>query len=568
MAAKQTTTRKKATAPLKAIPVWVDQLPRLLAVAILLLYFFIRIGFQDIPIERDEGSYAYMGHLLLQGGTPYLDFYEMKPPALFYSYALLSGLSGGDLAWMHVWMAVFLFAGGMFLFYLVRRWLDDGAAVFAVLGYAALSMMPYASGFSIQAEHMVAVFAIAGLWALTKGLQMGTRRWIILSGILLCYGLLIKQNGIFFAALAITLVPFYHRTENPTQWVGNTLRDGGWLALGAAIPVAIFAVLMIIQGNLAEFWFWNVEYPKSYTSSISWDLGKTLLTNGLNKMSADQPVFWYLGGAGLVLIWMTRIAGWKKWAVSGFLLLAMVSVSPGKRFYGHYFLHFIPALAVASSAVVFALGRWLEPVTGRLSRLVLGPALATIVLLLTIANHESYYFRPNFTKILRTTYGSNPFPESKQLADYLNKIYQPGDGLVVFGSEPQLYAYTKAEVPTRHHFMGFLLKNHKKDLEWQEEVIESVTNDPPKYAVWVQHPLSWVPVEGADQTIINWGWQLVRQKYMPIAWYDQLDNGTINVVEGDAAKNYQAQGKQYMVLVERVNQGEPGNDQPPAIPNN
>ena len=166
MSAKQ--VQKKIATPAAS---WIGKVPRYLTMGVIILFLFIRIGFRDIPIERDEGSYAYMGQLLLKGEIPYKDFYEMKPPALYYSYAVLSALSGGDISMMHVWMALFLAIGGMLLFYLVRRWLDDGAGLIATLSYMVLAMMPFASGFSIQAEHMVAVFAIAGLWALTRGLK-------------------------------------------------------------------------------------------------------------------------------------------------------------------------------------------------------------------------------------------------------------------------------------------------------------------------------------------------------------------------------------------------------------
>lgn len=492
-----------------------------------------------------------MGHLLLQGGVPYVDFYEMKPPGLFYSYALLSGLSGGDLGWMHVWMAVLLLAGGMFTFYLVRSWLDDGAGVVAALAYAALTMTSYASGFSIQAEHLVGFFAVAGLWALTRGLQSQRMPFMLLAGALLCYGLLIKQNGLFFALLSILLVGAYHFSENRSQWIRNSLRNGGWLAAGAAIPAVLFGALLIVQGNFSEFWFWNVEYPKSYTSTITWELGRTLLETGLKRMYAEQQVLWLLGGAGILLIWLSRISLWKKVAVTGFLLMAAISVTPGKRFYGHYFLHFFPALAVSAGAAVFVLGEWLGKFTGPTVRKVFAPAAAMVMLLLILAQNSPYYFSPNFTQILRQTYGSNPFPESRLLADYLSPRYEKGDGLIVFGSEPQIYAYTLAESPTRHHFMGFLLKNHPREGEWQQEVVQALTNDPPKYAVWVQHPLSWVPAQGADQMIYSWGWQFITRNYTPIAWYDQVDRRTFEVVEGERAPGYQARGENYLILLER-----------------
>ena len=41
---------------------------------------FIRIRFLAIPLERDEGEYAYAGQLMLQGIPPYRLAYNMKFP--------------------------------------------------------------------------------------------------------------------------------------------------------------------------------------------------------------------------------------------------------------------------------------------------------------------------------------------------------------------------------------------------------------------------------------------------------------------------------------------------------
>lgn len=531
---------------------WLSTSPRILAFVFLASFFLIRLHFKEIPIERDEGSYLYMGHLLNEGATPYVDFYEMKPPAIFYSYAFLDLVSGGDIETMHVIMPFLLLLGGMLLFYLVRRWTNDASATFATLAYCGLSLTAHSSGFSLQSEHFVALFAIAGLWSLTRGLQERSALSIVLAGSLLTYGLLVKQNGLFFALLAITLVPTFHLTESRPNWRRSTLIDGGWLALGALLIASLFGTLLAIQGNFNDFWFWNIEYPKAYTSTIPWDLGKQLLTTGLERMFKEQPIFWSLGAAGVFAIWLTRASLWKKWAVTGFLIAAMASVTPGIRFYGHYFLHFFPALAVASAAFVYALLQWIEPVSSQRTRLVIGLGISTLTFAFTLAHQESYYFRPNLERIMRSTYGTNPFPETKRLSQYLHTIKRAEDGVIVFGSEPQIYAYTKAQSPSRHHFMGFLLKNHPKEMEWQREVIRSLEKDPPRFAVWVQHPLSWTPAANADQTIISWGMDWVQRKYLPIAWYDQTEDGRYRAVEGEAAMSYQPQGKQYLILLERI----------------
>ena len=51
-----------------------------LAVIVVGLVLVIRIRLLGIPLERDEGEYAYAGQLMLQGNPPYKLAYNMKFP--------------------------------------------------------------------------------------------------------------------------------------------------------------------------------------------------------------------------------------------------------------------------------------------------------------------------------------------------------------------------------------------------------------------------------------------------------------------------------------------------------
>src|SRR5437016_14469074 len=60
----------------------------LLAVVIAVVVF-IRIHSLAIPLERDEGEYAYAGQLMLQGIPPYRLAYNMKFRGVCAAYALI-----------------------------------------------------------------------------------------------------------------------------------------------------------------------------------------------------------------------------------------------------------------------------------------------------------------------------------------------------------------------------------------------------------------------------------------------------------------------------------------------
>ncbi len=48
---------------------------------------WVRLRLLGLPLERDEGEYAYMAQQLLQGVLPYTEAHSMKFPGIFFVYA-------------------------------------------------------------------------------------------------------------------------------------------------------------------------------------------------------------------------------------------------------------------------------------------------------------------------------------------------------------------------------------------------------------------------------------------------------------------------------------------------
>ena len=61
----------------------------LLMGAVVLATAAIRLRLLDVPLDRDEGEYAYFGQLLLEGVPPYAAAYNLKAPGIYGAYALI-----------------------------------------------------------------------------------------------------------------------------------------------------------------------------------------------------------------------------------------------------------------------------------------------------------------------------------------------------------------------------------------------------------------------------------------------------------------------------------------------
>src|SRR5712691_1623430 len=63
---------------------------------------FARIRLLGLPLERDEGEYAYTGQLILHGVPPYRLAYSMKFPGTAGVYALLMLVFGQSTTGIHI----------------------------------------------------------------------------------------------------------------------------------------------------------------------------------------------------------------------------------------------------------------------------------------------------------------------------------------------------------------------------------------------------------------------------------------------------------------------------------
>ncbi|MBW1843620.1 MAG: glycosyltransferase family 39 protein, partial [Deltaproteobacteria bacterium] len=117
-----------------------------LALSIGLLVIAIRAPLMDLPLERDEGEYAYIAWRMALGETPYLDWFDQKPPGIFFAYRLAASLADNAVVAFRALAAVFSAVSSIALFYLVRALLGAGVGLMSALLFAFLSADPMIHG--------------------------------------------------------------------------------------------------------------------------------------------------------------------------------------------------------------------------------------------------------------------------------------------------------------------------------------------------------------------------------------------------------------------------------------
>jgi hypothetical protein len=164
---------------------------------------------------------------------------------------------------------------------------------------------------------------------------------------------------------------------------------------------------------------------------------------------------------------------------------------------------------------------------------------------------KSYYFHPNYERILRAVYGSNPFPESMEIANFINANSKPEDKIVVIGSEPQIYLYTKKSAPSRHAYFAAIVSDVPEHKQWQREFVEDVEKAEPRYLIFFNHSISLFVQPNTDQYWYTWLNKYIPEHYHLVGIADMVDGMQTNYLWKEQMANYKPSGQNIIYTYER-----------------
>ncbi|MDD5168707.1 MAG: glycosyltransferase family 39 protein, partial [Syntrophales bacterium] len=220
------------------VSIWLVCLITIITVAV------IRLRLLNIPLERDEGEYAYMGQLMLQGLTPYLMAYSMKLPGVAASYALIMSVFGKSLSGIHTGLLFVTFCTGGLVYLLARRLYDSLTGVVACATYCILALSLAVFGLAAHATHFVMLPALGGVLLLISATDKRKLVLFFLSGLLLGIAFIMKQHGIIFLVFSIFYLIIYQIKVN-TIPRRQYLQQLSIFIAGASLPFLLCCLIFL-----------------------------------------------------------------------------------------------------------------------------------------------------------------------------------------------------------------------------------------------------------------------------------------------------------------------------------
>jgi 4-amino-4-deoxy-L-arabinose transferase-like glycosyltransferase len=522
--------------------------PWLIVLFVLLLVAFIRFRLLDMPLERDEGEYAYTGQLLLQGIPPYQLAYNMKLPGTYFAYALGMAVFGQTIAGVHLTLMV---ANGLtiiFVFLLGRKLFDTTTGLVAGATFGILSVSPAVLGMAAHANHFVILFAVPATWLLWRAEESKWQGTLFVSGLLFGLAFLMKQQGICFCLFGCGFLAWQELRKGTPDWPGFGKRFFS-LAGGMLLPFTMTCFFLALAGVFSRFWFWTFTYAGNYATHETLGEGIQNLYIYFQIRGKWELYFGFLIliAAGLALAIRRKAIQSQMIFCSGFLGFSFLGSAIGLYFRTHYFILLLPAFAIMVGLAVGYLRQVLRSTLTKSVPLI----LFAVVLGWNLFLQRGYFFQLPALQVCRLVYGANPFIESLAVAKYIQAHSSESALVAVVGSEPQIYFYANRHSATGYIYTYALMEQQSYAAEMQREMIREIESNQPEYIVLVRNRVSWLLKPSSDQTILIWADKYSGQFYEMVGIASARSNGETDYYWGEQAKNHYDPLGQCLIIYKR-----------------
>jgi len=483
-----------------------------LAVIVFGVVLAIRIRLLGIPLERDEGEYAYAGQLMLQGIPPYKLAYNMKLPGIYAAYAVIMSIFGQTILGIHLGLLLVNAATIALIFLLGRRLMNSTAGIAAATSYAILSVTPSVLGLAAHATNFVMLPALGGTLLILKVYDSGRSAFgrLFASGLLFGLAVLMKQPAAFFVVFAAIylILKELHRGWKQTGLVPRILI----FTAGVILPFGIMCLVLSRAGVFRQFWFWTIDYARQYGSIVPLNRAPEIFFRSTKEVIGASWALWILAGIGAVAgLWDQRLRGSTAFLI-GLLFFSALALCPGFYFRSHYFILVLPAVSLLAGAAISKLS---DLVAGRMILVGFAPLLLLAAMLsVPVLWDKKVFFDVSPIQACGLIYPENPFLESVRIADYVREHTGPDDTIAVLGSEPQVYFYAQRHSATGYIYTYSLMEPQKYAQQMQQEMMREIESARPKYLISVAMSYSWLRRPDSDPSIFTWANEYMTQNYV------------------------------------------------------
>jgi hypothetical protein len=374
-----------------------------------------------VPTE-DAGVFFYAAQRLIDGGAPYRDIWDHKPPGVYFVDALGLAIARETGVWLV--QIAFLVAAALLGYRALRREFGDAPALVGSLAWlVALPRLFLSEDGQTSYVEFYALPLQFGALMLVAGVRTVTKTRAVVLGMLGGAALLLKPTliGMWIAFVVVSLL----------QRRLGAIASLGAVALGALVPLAAVAAWAATRGVLEEMVDQAFVYNRAYAAFATLSARINAVLSGLRLTLPS--------GLALVALSAWSYAVFKRRFEGTLLGLALVALpielvlATWGRGYHYYFIPWLPSMAILTA---FAVREMQRAVSIRIA----APAVALAVVMM--------FIQP----ALLVTRLASHFEGDRlhKAAAFVAANTRPGDTVLIWGSHAQVLFLADRRSPSRY----------------------------------------------------------------------------------------------------------------------
>jgi len=456
--------------------------------AVMIFALLLQLPFLSVPLERDEGEYAYIARLLLHGGVPYRDAFNQKPPVIFLLYGISFLLFGESIEAIHLFKSLYTLVTLAAFYPLARKFFSREVSLLAVAALAVLASEPAFQANAANTEIFLLLPMILGFYLLFEFFKRGDILHLFLSGLAAGTAFMIKQV-VLFPILLMMIYLFHDVIKKKGPVLQGLFIHFGIFAIGGGLPFFSLVLFFWRHGALNDFWQCAFMHNFRYSRNIPLQYYLPVFQQIMgDRLLLPNILLFFFMGIGLLFIVSGKRKGKERLFWVWFFLFSVPGVIVGGYFRPHYFILLHPAMAILTAVGIVSA---IKPMIHDLKMRAVWKNILYWIIVAGILGSPVYYAREIYFQrdpILKSKaiYTTNPFTEALEIGRYLKDHTDPEDSIFIFGSEPEMLFYAQRRSTTRYIIFYPLLSGMKDSLEQQKKAFQELSASKPKYIVIVE----------------------------------------------------------------------------------
>lgn len=462
---------------------------------LLLRVFYLRYDF----VNGDEGVRALTATQLLDGARLYADVVTDKPPGVTLFYAAVFALAGRSMKAVHLAATLWNFATAMVVYFTTARLHGKRVALWAALLFVYFTTNYFTQDtMAANTELLLALPYGAAFACFLRATEIAGRRQLAQTSLLLIGAGVMTGFAALFKQIGVLNLLFFGLWEILQCWRARQgfSSSAAWfkfsikrlaarlslVAVGFLLVIAAFVAWLASMHALADFWRNGVEINMFYIDSEAANLWwRFAIGRGFGYVLFNF-VLWSFAVWTIVrsirAAWQTarlnradlevRSPDMRdregrplkpfefNLAVALWCAVSLVSVVMSGRFFGHYFITALPALAMLAAPGVVVFGRYLRDSTYKRRA---QAALAILAVFFTVglirSHHRTLVLAYETITGRRTHWSANwgmtrRQDEAATITWILRDRLQPGEPLYIWGYAHDVYWQTGCRPAARY----------------------------------------------------------------------------------------------------------------------